>query len=60
MSVAAIGSVAMTGLSWSTLCAGEPDLPELPQRKPLVVKPVFVYETYTRRPQTSWRMLGRY
>jgi hypothetical protein len=54
---AALGGVALTGLSWSALAA-EPELPAAPARRPLVVKPVFIYQTYTPRPQTSWRSWG--
>jgi hypothetical protein len=58
MGVAAMGSLALSGLSWSVLAASEPDLPPTPARKPLVVKPVFLYDLYTRHPQTSWRGWG--
>ena len=55
---AALGSVALTGLSWSALRAEEPEVPSPPPRRPLVVKPIFVYRTYTPRPQRSWRSWG--
>jgi len=49
--------VALTGLTWSSVSAA--DAAEgTPQRRPLVVKPVLVYELPTRRPQTSWRSWG--
>jgi hypothetical protein len=55
-----VASVALTGLTWSALSAEgvEARALEAPKRKPLVVKPVFTYETPTRRPQTSWRSWG--
>lgn len=55
---AALGGVALTGLSWSVLAAAEPELPAPPPRRPLVVKPVLTYYTYTPRPQWSWRAWG--
>ncbi len=55
---AALGGVALTGLSWSALAADEPGLPSAPQRRPLVVKPLFLYRTYKPRPQASWRPWG--
>jgi len=54
---AALGGVALSGLSWAALAAeGADDAP--PQRHPLVVKPVFCFGTPKRRPQTSWRSWG--
>jgi len=58
LGAAALGGVALSGLTWSALAAAGDDLPAAPARKPLVVKPVFVYSTYTPRPQTSWRPWG--
>ena len=58
MGAAALGGITLSGLSWSALSAAEPELPEAPKRRPLVVKPVFLYATYQRRPQTSWRAWG--
>jgi hypothetical protein len=55
---AALGGVALAGLSWSRLAAAEPGLPQAPPRRPLLVKPVLVYDVYERRPQTSWRAWG--
>ena len=57
-SAVAFGGVTMSGLSWSALTAAEPGVPQAPERRTLVVKPVFAYTTYTRRPQTSWRSWG--
>lgn len=58
MGGAALGGVALTGLSWSMLSAAEPGLPSAPSRRPLIVKPILLYRQYTRRPQTSWRPWG--
>ena len=55
---AALGSMALGGLSWGALAADQPELPEAPKRRPLVVKPVFLYSTYQKAPQTSWRAWG--
>jgi len=55
---AALGGVALTGLTWSSLSAQDPDVAPGPQRRPLVVKPIFVYRTYKRVPQRSWRSWG--
>ena len=58
MGGAALSGVALTGLTWSSLAAEEPELPAAPPRRPLVVKPVLLYHLPTRRPQTSWRSWG--
>ena len=55
---AALGSAALAGLSWSTVSAAEAEADVPPARRPLVVKPVLVYETPTRREATSWRSWG--
>lgn len=55
---AALGGVALTGLTWSSLSARQTEVAPGPQRRPLVVKPIFVYRTYTRVPQRSWRSWG--
>ena len=55
---ATLGGLALTGLSWTSLSAAEPEVPPAPPRRPLVVKPIFSYSTYTPRPQTSWRSWG--
>ena len=54
----AVGGMALSGLSWSTLMAAEPALDMPPPRRPLVVKPVFLYRVYKPRPQWSWRPWG--
>jgi len=58
MGGAALGGVALTGLSWSLVAAAEAQGEAPPARRPLVVKPVLVYDIPTRRPQTSWRSWG--
>ena len=63
--IGGVSGIAMAGLSWSALSAaqskqsagGLADEPA-PPRKTLVVKPIFVYTIYQRRPQTSWRSWG--
>ena len=55
---AALGGAALTGLTWSSLSAQEPEIPAAPPRRPLVVKPLLLYRLPTRRPQTSWRSWG--
>jgi hypothetical protein len=56
--LAALGGVALSGLSWSAISADEPGLPAAAPRRPLVVKPIFTYTTFEPRPQTSWRSWG--
>lgn len=58
LGTAAVGGMVLGGLSWSVLAAAEPGVPMAPAGKPLVVKPVFIYDVYTRQPQTSWRSWG--
>ncbi len=57
---AALTSAALSGITWTSLAAAEAaaDQPPPPPRKPLKVKPILVYSTPTRRPQTSWRSWG--
>ena len=54
----AVGTVAFSGLTWSSLLAEKPFGDYKAIRKPLVVKPVLTYEVPTRRNQTSWRSWG--
>ncbi len=54
----AMGTVALSGLSWSLLIADQTGDEFKPQRKTLVVKPVFTYEIPSRRDKTSWRSWG--
>ena len=55
---AALGGVALTGLSWPALAGSQPKLQSAPARRSLVVKPIFVYSTYQPVPQRSWRSWG--
>ena len=55
---AALGGLAVAGLTWSALRAEEARFGPAPARKPLVVKPVFSFEIPGRRDQTSWRSWG--
>ena len=55
---AALGGVALTGLSWAALAAEQADDLAPPARRPLVVKPVLTFELPTRKPQASWRNWG--
>ena len=55
---AALGGMALTGLNWSALEAADPEVPQAPQRRPLLVKPIFTYPLPSRRSQTSWRNWG--
>ena len=60
----AAGGVLMGGLSYAAfqhavLAADDADPVAMPPaRKPLVVKPILVYDTPQPRPQTSWRNWG--
>ncbi|MBN1108610.1 MAG: hypothetical protein JXR66_00825 [Bacteroidales bacterium] len=54
----AIGTMALSGLSWTALCASTSSPDFKPQRQPLVVKPILSYEVPVRRSQTSWRSWG--
>jgi hypothetical protein len=53
-----IGSVALSGLSWTALAATPTEDKNLTRRKSLVVKPIFTYATPARREQASWRTWG--
>ncbi|MCG3127009.1 MAG: hypothetical protein CHACPFDD_01865 [Phycisphaerae bacterium] len=57
---AALGGVALAGLSWPSLAAAwnQESLPPPPPRRPLKVKAILTYETPQRRAQTSWRSWG--
>ncbi len=55
---AALSTVALSGLSWSNLRAGQSQLRIPPQRQSLIVKPILTYEIPVRREQTSWRNWG--
>ncbi len=53
-----IGAVAISGLSWSVLASAQNRENTAIQRHALVVKPVFIYATPTRKDQRSWRSWG--
>ena len=50
--------VTLSGLSWTALAAAKTDEKPGIQRQALVVKPILVYSTPTRRDQVSWRSWG--
>lgn len=54
----ALGTVALTGISWSSLIADQTGEKNAPLRQPLLVKPIFTCEIPVRRKQTSWRSWG--
>jgi hypothetical protein len=54
----ALGGMAITGMSWSALASADEPVGPCPDRKPLVVKPIFTYGTYVHRDKTSWRPWG--
>jgi hypothetical protein len=54
----ALGTVAAGGLNWPLLGADATTADEVWRPAPLKVKPILVYDTPTRRPQTSWRSWG--
>lgn len=54
----ALSSFAITGLSWQALSAAQDASGPCPDRKTLVVKPLFTYGTYRHRDQASWRPWG--
>jgi hypothetical protein len=54
----ALGTVALSGLSWSALSAEQTPEEFTIKRQPLFVKPVFTYDVPARRNQTSWRSWG--
>ncbi len=54
----ALGTVALSGLSWSALASIQTDKKNNIGRSVLIVKPIFTYEIPIRRDQTSWRAWG--
>ncbi len=54
----ALGSVAAGGLAWPRLAGRSATADEVFRPAPLKVKPILVYDTPRRRPQTSWRNWG--
>lgn len=53
----ALGGMVLSGPSWPALAANETEEPDF-RGSPLKVKPILVYSTPQRRPQTSWRAWG--
>jgi hypothetical protein len=55
-----VGGAVLTGLSWSLLAAGEnaTEMEPAPPRRPLVLKPILIYDIPKRQPQQSWRSWG--
>ncbi|MDY7108188.1 MAG: sugar isomerase [Planctomycetota bacterium] len=58
MTGAALGGSVLAGLSWPVPGASTAGVPAPAPRRPLIVKPVFVYSLPQRRAQTSWRAWG--
>jgi len=54
----ALGGSILSDLSWPLMGAQESGVPMPAPRRPLIVKPVFVYSLPQRREQTSWRAWG--
>lgn len=54
----ALGVCAFPALSWSVLASVPPLENTIVKRRPLIVKPVFIYSTPVRKDQTSWRNWG--
>jgi hypothetical protein len=55
---AALGSWAVSGLTWSSAAAAQAEGAGPAPRRTLVVKPILVYALHTRQKQTSWRPWG--
>jgi len=58
MGTVTLGSVAIGGLSWSSLAIAESGERSKIMRAPLNVMPILVYSTPKHRHQTSWRSWG--
>jgi hypothetical protein len=54
----ALGSLAAGGLVWPLFANQDETAGAAYRPRPLTVKPILVYETPQRRPQTSWRSWG--
>ena len=54
----ALGTVALSGLSWTAIVSEQKDDKFPNQRQPLLVKPILTYEVPQRREKTSWRSWG--
>jgi hypothetical protein len=55
---AAVGGIALTGLTWEAMAGSRPRILEPMKRRALRVLPVLCYSTPQRREQTSWRSWG--
>lgn len=55
---ATLGAMAISGLSWSALASEKTWKNTIAKRRALVVKPFLIYDTPTRKNQTSWRSWG--
>lgn len=54
----AIGTIALSGISWQSLSGIKTGTSSIRDRKPLKVKPILTYEVPVPRAQTSWRSWG--
>ncbi len=54
----ALGVCAFPTLSWSDLASKQTQENTIVKRRPLIVKPVFIYSTPVRKDQASWRNWG--
>ena len=54
----AIGTLALSGISWQALAATERVTVNNRERKALVIKPLLTYDLPVRREMTSWRQWG--
>jgi len=57
-STSALGVCAFPAFSWSVLASEQTQENAITGRRPLIVKPVFIYSTPIRKDQTSWRNWG--
>jgi len=55
---ATLFGAALTGLTWSTIATAQTQGETAPKRRPLIVKPVLIYDVPQPRKQTSWRSWG--
>ncbi len=55
---ATLFGAALTGLTWSTIATAQTQSETAPKRRPLMVKPVLIYDVPQPRKQTSWRSWG--
>jgi hypothetical protein len=55
---ATLFGAALTGLTWSTIATAQTQSETAPKRRPLLVKPVLIYDVPQPRKQTSWRSWG--